>query len=419
MREQGLPDWSQANGLVVYASSGFFRVVTAEGPVLLCRPRGRLRGRSGAWRDNRDAERTDAVSDLEEDLDADPETGEGGGLPADQPDPGGRDRGGGPAERRMGAEPPRARPATAPAASARDRGTATAVRDLRPRPGQPPADEPLEVPAVMAGDRVRCTDLGGGEGVIDEVLPRRAHLIRPPVANPDRVVLVLAWSAPPLSLAFVDRLVLEAALHGCSAAICLNKCDLLDDAETAAARAALAPMEAAGYPVLFTSALRGDGIAPLRALLKGELAVLAGPSGSGKSRLLSALVPDREVRSGEISERIGRGRHTTRAVELLPLPGGAAAEGPLALAPADARGWVADTPGFSRLDLREAEVQDLPTLYPEFRPHVDACRFRGCLHDSEPECAVRAAAEAGQIDPGRYERYLTLLNELRARPPKW
>lgn len=372
------PDGSAVDGVIVHALSGLFRVAMADGRMLLCHPRGKLRGKGGAWRDNRDAERAEGVREL-----SDPDAEQA-------PEPDTEDAG--PDAELLGRGDRRRL-----AAAGRGRGPGVMRATVHD-------EEEDAVPAVMAGDRVRCSDLGGGEGVIDLVLPRHSHLIRPPVANPDRVVVVVAWSGPPLSTSFVDRVVLEAALHGCDAAICLNKCDLLDADELAAARAALAPMAAAGYPLLFTSAVRGDGVDDLRALLRGQLAVLAGPSGAGKSHLLRALVPDSRERSAEISQRIGRGRHTTRAVHLLPLPGG---------------GWLADTPGFSRLDLREAEVQDLPTLYPEFRPYQDVCRFRGCLHDTEPECAVRAAVASGRLDPDRYERYRLILTELRARLPRW
>jgi ribosome biogenesis GTPase len=253
---------------------------------------------------------------------------------------------------------------------------------------------------------VEVTDLGGGEGIIDRVLPRATLLRRPPVANADTVVAVVSWERPPFSAAFVDRMVLAAALEGCGAVVCLNKCDLLSPEAARAAAEALRPFSAAGYPTLQVSAARGDGVEGLRALLRGHLAVLAGPSGSGKSSLLSALVPARARRAGALSRRSGRGRHTTRSVELLPLPGGG-------------QGFVADTPGFSRLTLDAADPEDLPLLYPDFSPHAAACRFRGCLHDAEPECGVRAAVAAGAVDAGRYERYRALLAELRARPPRW
>lgn len=369
-------------GVVVHAMSGMFTVQTEEG-TLLCRPRGRLRGRSaGAWRDVRDAERTDAalLADPEEE---DGEEGLDWGVAEAVPEPdGGRERRRGGRAGRVGA------------------GSERSGRGGRGRVQPEPATAEEGEPALLAGDRVRCSRLPDGEGAIDEVLPRTSVLLRPPVANADHVVVVCAWAAPPFSPAFADRVLLEAALRGCGASLVCNKADLLSAEERTAADAALAPYRAAGYTALLVSATAGEGLVELRAAMAGRLTVVAGPSGSGKSRLLAALMPARPRRSAAVSARVGRGRHTTRSVELLPLPEG---------------GWVADTPGFSRLDLQEAEPEDLPYLYPEFRPYLDLCRYRGCGHGGEPECAVRAAVEAGAVDAGRYARYLQLVTEMRAR----
>ncbi len=393
-------------GVVIHAMSGIFAVETPEG-VLLCRPRGRLRPKAaGAWRDVRDAERTDAAlltgEEQEGRADGEAEAGADLGAPsADAPGP----------VRRAGQSSPRggraarlsggggdgqqgAPPGNSGRGIGARRGTARwGVRNTGPEPEE-------WVPAVAAGDRVRYSRLPDGEGAIDEVLPRCSLLLRPPVANADHVVVVSAWVAPLFSAAFVDRVLLEAALQGCGATVVCNKADLLDPARRAEADAALRPYRAAGYAALPVSAVSGMGLAELRGVLAGRLTVLAGPSGTGKSRLLGALVPDRPRLSAEISARIGRGRHTTRSVELLPLPEG---------------GWVADTPGFSRLDLREAEPEDLPYLYPEFRPYLDRCRYRGCSHGTEPDCAVRAAVAVAEVDAGRYARYLQLVGEMRAR----
>jgi len=358
---------------VLQGTGGLFRVAIPGGE-LLCRARGRLRGRASAWRDVRDAERADGALRPGEEEPGGPESLDGAPAPDEE----------------LGADGPRR-----PARGGRGRG---------PGPGAEAApDEDSGAATLLPGDRVRCSDLGAGQGVIDEVLPRRSALARPPIANPDLVVIVAAWLAPPFSASFVDRVLAEAALQGCTAAVCINKCDLLDGAGRAAAEAALRPFAAGGYPALLTSAVRGDGLDELRALLAGRLGVFSGPSGGGKSRLLAALTTGRPPRSAELSARAGRGRHTTRRVELLPLRG-------------EDAGWVADTPGFSRLDLAAALPEDLPGLYPEFVTLAPACRFRGCLHGSEPECAVRAAAESGALDAGRYRRYLGLLAELRARP---
>lgn len=370
-------------GVVLQAAGGLFRVAVPGGGELLCRARGRLRGRRSTWRDERDAEATEAALDPEEEPEEEPEEdGDGDAVPeAETRRPG---RAAEPARENRRA---RADRAPEPAAAA---GAAVPAAAERPLPG----------------DRVEWTALGGGEGVIGRVLPRHSLLVRPPVANADTVVVVVCWEAPPFSAAFVDRVLLSAALEGCGAVVCVNKADMLSPQARDEVRGALRPWGDAGYGTVLCSAAHGDGVEDLRALLRGHLAVLAGPSGSGKSRLLSSLVPGGLRRSGALSRRAGRGRHTTRSVELLRLPGGG-------------DGYVADTPGFSRLTLDRADPEDLPLLYPEFAPHTPGCRFRGCLHDAEPECAVRAAVAAGTVAAGRYDRYRALLAELRARPPRW
>ena len=374
-------------GTVVQALSGWFVVETAGGR-LLCRPRGRFRARDGDWRDLRDAERAEAAMDAEEEGDALAE-GPAGATPAttreDPPaqPPAGRRRAravGGPSGRQRAS---RSTPAAGPATHGRARMDAGAQE---------------EVEGVLAGDRVLCRDVGDGEGTIEAVASRRSTLARPPVANVDVLAVVVAWREPPFSAAFVDRLFVEAGVQGCAAVVCVNKADRLEPADRDLVAGALAPYARAGYPVCLVSAVTGEGVPALRAELAGHLTVVAGPSGAGKSRLLGALVPERPPRSGEISRRAGRGRHTTRHVELLTLAGG---------------GWVADTPGFSRLEVDEMEPEELAGYYPEFRAYSERCRFRGCLHDQEPDCAVRAAVGAGDIDAGRHERYIGLLGELR------
>ena len=343
----------------MHAWSGWYEVATDEGHVLLCRPRGRLRSRTRGWRDRRDTDRADAGLWSEE----------------DEPD----------------------------AAALLGSGTrAGAARHTQARAGSE-GDAPG--PALLAGDRVRLVELGGGEGRIDAVEPRQTVLVRPPVANVDFVLVVAAWDEPPWHPGLIDRTLVEAARCGCAVALCLNKCDRLDASSAEAAAAALDPYRAAGYPVLLASAVRGAGIEAIRALLAGRVAALAGPSGGGKSRLLAALVPGGAVGpSGALSPRLRRGRHTTRSVRLLPL---------------GERGWVADTPGFSRLDLAGMDPEALSGWYPEFVAPAKRCRFRGCLHADEPDCAVQAAVRAGAVDAGRYARYRELLAELRAAPPRW
>lgn len=246
---------------------------------------------------------------------------------------------------------------------------------------------------LSVGDRVRVTFRDDREGVIEEVEPRRNRLHRPPVANVDAVAVVSAWTAPPWSPELVDRILVHAAREDCDAVLVVNKVDLMEDASEVLE--GLAPYRAAGYPVLLTSAVTGAGLDLLRERIAGRLVVLAGQSGTGKSRLLSALAPGHDLRSAGLSERLGHGRHTTRHAELLPV----------------GAGWVADTPGFSRLDLNGIAPVELGRHFPEIAARAPDCRFRTCLHHGEPGCAVR-----GTVEAGRYARYLRLLQECERRP---
>lgn len=249
---------------------------------------------------------------------------------------------------------------------------------------------------IMVGDRVRVRPRPDGEGAIEAILPRRTILTRPPVANVDRVLVVSAWREPPWNGELVDRLLVLAGAACCEAWLVLNKCDQLDGEASPRSEARLRMYRDAGYPVWITSAMRGDGVTELGAALAGGVAVFAGQSGVGKSRLIAALAPGYagKVATGAVSPRLLRGRHTTRHAELLPLPGG---------------GLLADTPGFSRVDLRHVGRGELADLFPEIAAAAPGCRFRGCRHRGEPGCAVEAA-----IDPERLRHYRLFLSEVEA-----
>lgn len=225
-------------------------------------------------------------------------------------------------------------------------------------------------------------------------MPRKNFLIRPPVANLDQVIIVCALQNPPLSLQFLDRLLVLAESRKLRALICLNKADL--------PHADVSPLvpyyEKAGYKVIFTSAKLGLGITALQAELCGRVSVFAGPSGAGKSSLLNCIKPGINLKTGEISAKNKRGRHTTRHVELIPLEG---------------EGFVADTPGFSQLELSEITSQQLPTYFPDFFPYAENCRFNTCLHVKEPNCGVKAAVHQGEILVSRYDHYLFFLSEVK------
>lgn len=254
---------------------------------------------------------------------------------------------------------------------------------------------------ILVGERVGYVPppQPGTEGVIEEVRPRRVCLVRPAVVNVDQVVVVAAAACPPPDLLQVDRLLCLAGRLEVESVVCLNKVDLADPAGV---DAALEPYRAARYPTAALSARTGAGVEKLRQLLVGKVSVLAGRSGVGKTALSNRLVPGRLAETGAVSTRLGQGRHTTRHAELLVLEGG---------------GLLADTPGFSALEDQTVTPLEVAALYPEYDDLAEGCRFRGCLHDQEPGCAIKAAVEAESLSRERYERYLILLREARQHRP--
>jgi ribosome biogenesis GTPase len=253
----------------------------------------------------------------------------------------------------------------------------------------------------LVGDRVDFTAIGGGEGTVDRIHPRSSVLIRPPVANIDLAVVVFSVAEPALNLQLLDKFLAFIEHAGIDALICLSKRDLADGPDGQEARDALETVRRIyppiGYRLIETCARTGEGTDELREALRGRLSVVCGQSGVGKSSLLNAVVPGLALATNEISEKLGRGRHTTRHTELIPVGGG---------------GYVADTPGFSQLDFGElGEDADLGSCFREFRELASGCRFRGCTHVREPGCAVTAALEEGQIARSRYNSYIAFLAE--------
>ena len=251
----------------------------------------------------------------------------------------------------------------------------------------------------LTGDMVRVT-VQRGKGMIQQVLPRKNSFIRPAVANVDALLIFAANVNPVTEPFLIDRVTAIAGNKGVESILCVNKTDL-DEAEELCGI-----YSRAGFRVIATSAQTGAGIGELRRALQGKLTAFTGNSGVGKSSILNRLCPELRLPTGEVSEKLGRGRHTTRHVELFSL---------------DHETFVMDTPGFSSFDTDQMDVilkENLQYAFPDFGPWLGRCQFHDCSHRREPGCAVRAAAEEGRIEPSRYDSYLRLY-EKAARYKEW
>ena len=247
----------------------------------------------------------------------------------------------------------------------------------------------------LVGDRVEVRELGNAEGVVDKILPRKNFFTRPAVANIDQLVVIASAAIPRTDPFLIDRVAAIAALKGCETIILLNKCDL-DRADEL-----YEIYHAAGFQTLRVSAETGEGLEELKAVITGKLSAFTGNSGVGKSSILNALDPDFRLKVGEISDALGRGRHTTRHVELYRLSCGAE---------------VMDSPGFSSFETEELNLElkhHLPETFREFEPYLNECRFVGCSHTKEKGCAVLEALKQGKIQKCRHESYLRLYEELK------
>ena len=247
----------------------------------------------------------------------------------------------------------------------------------------------------LVGDRVEVRELGNGEGFVEAILPRKNAFARPAVANIDQLVVIASGAIPKTDPFLIDRVASIAALKGCDVVVLLNKCDL-DSADEL-----YEIYNAAGFPTLRVSAETGEGIEELKPLIAGKLSAFTGNSGVGKSSILNALDPEFNIQVGDVSQALGRGRHTTRHVELFRLSCGAD---------------VVDSPGFSSFETDELNLElkhHLPETFVEFRPYLDQCRFVGCSHTKEKGCAVLEAVRAGEIPPSRHDSYVRLYQELK------
>ena len=241
----------------------------------------------------------------------------------------------------------------------------------------------------LTGDMVEIT-VEKGKGMVEKILPRKNSFVRPAVANVEALVVFAANVNPVTEPFLIDRVAAIAGDQEVPVYLCVNKCDL--DPAMDLVRI----YTNAGFPVICTSAETGDGVEELRALLKGKLTAFTGNSGVGKSSILNKLCPELALPTGEVSEKLGRGRHTARHVELYDLGDGT---------------YVADTPGFSSFDTDQMDVmlkENLQYAFPDFGPYIGCCQFRDCTHRKEPGCAVTAARMTGEIEPTRYDSYLRL-----------
>ena len=241
----------------------------------------------------------------------------------------------------------------------------------------------------LTGDMVEIT-VEKGKGMVEKILPRRNCFVRPAVANVDALVVFAANVNPVTEPFLIDRVAAIAGDQGVEVILCINKCDL--DPALDLTRI----YRNAGFTVISASAETGQGVEELRNLLQGKLTAFTGNTGVGKSSMLNQLCPSLGLATGEVSEKLGRGRHTTRHVELYQL---------------DAETYVADTPGFSSFDTDQMDVilkENLQYAFPDFGAYVGACQFHDCSHRQEPGCAVRAALAEGKIEASRYDSYLKL-----------
>lgn len=247
----------------------------------------------------------------------------------------------------------------------------------------------------LVGDRVVLTAVSENCGIVEEICERKNAVSRPPVANIDKLFIVSAFSSPKPNTLLIDKMTVLAELNGIEPVIVFNKCDM----------GSFLPFESiyknAGFKVITVSAFTGEGIDQLKAELKDNISAFTGNSGVGKSSLINSLFGENIISTGEVSEKLGRGRHTTRHTQIYSF---------------DFGGYVVDTPGFSSLDFdgNDYELKEkLPFLFKDFEEYVSECRFSSCSHTKENGCAVLQAVSDGKIEKSRHESYLALFDELK------
>ena len=257
----------------------------------------------------------------------------------------------------------------------------------------------LDGSSPLVGDRVEISVDAHGKGRVDKILPRKNFFVRPAVANIDMLIAVASEVEPITDPFLIDRVTTTAEHNGCEVVICVNKTDASDCSRLKDI------YSSTGYRVIGTSALTGEGIPELADCIAGKVCAFSGNSGVGKSSILNALEPSLGLKTGEISEKLGRGRHTTRHVEIFPVAGG----------------YCADTPGFASFDVEQMPPipkEELQRAFPEFEPYIGLCRFDDCAHMKEPDCAVREAVSSGAVNQSRYDSYRRLY-EISAKYKEW
>lgn len=251
-----------------------------------------------------------------------------------------------------------------------------------------------EKPLVGDNVEVELLDQDRRTGNVEAILPRRNALIRPAVANVDQAIVIFAVSYPKPNLNLLDRFLLMMRTQEIPVGICFNKMDTVQEEEV---QDMIQQYRNSGVQVYQTSTYRQEGLDVLQEDLLEKTTVLAGPSGTGKSSVINAIFPDAQMETGQISEKIKRGKHTTRHSELFSLGGNT---------------YLMDTPGFTSLSLPDLEKEELRDYYEEFIPYQDGCRFLGCVHVHEPDCAVKEALNQGKISRNRYDNYKQFFEEL-------
>jgi ribosome biogenesis GTPase / thiamine phosphate phosphatase len=255
----------------------------------------------------------------------------------------------------------------------------------------------------LVGDEVVFQAENETDGYILEVKERKNELVRPPIANVDQALLVFSAVEPAFSTVLLNRFLVLVEFNNIQPLIVITKMDLTNDKEKKQIEKFASDYQEIGYEVLLTSSETETGLEELHPHLEGKISVFAGQSGVGKSSLLNALKPELELKTDNISSHLGRGKHTTRHVELIKV----------------ANGLVADTPGFSSLEFIDIEQEDLNYCFPEFLRMSENCKFRGCLHLAEPKCAVKEGVENGTIPAYRYSDYQDFIQEIRERKPRY